>query len=81
MKKRINQDDLLKYLYNEVDLQQKKEIEAALAADPELEEQFFDFLYMKKQLDDVSKNTSPSKKSIEKILKFSKSFGKDTLKN
>ena len=81
MKKRINQDDLLKYLYNEVTLQQKKEIEEALASDPILEEQFFDFLDMKKQLDDFSNQNSPSKKSIEKILKFSKSYGKDTMKN
>jgi hypothetical protein len=81
MKKRINQDDLLKYLYNELDFQQKKEVENALASDPNLEEQFFDFLDMKKQLDDTAKNNSPSQKSIDKILKFSKSFGKDTLKN
>ena len=80
MKKRINQDDLLKYLYNEVNDQQKKEIENALAQNPELEEQFFDFLDMKKQLDDVTKQNSPSQKSINNILKFSKSFGKDKLK-
>ncbi|UZR94015.1 hypothetical protein [Chondrinema litorale] len=80
MKKRINQDDLLKYLYNEVNDQQKKEVENALAQNPELEEQFFDFLDMKKQLDDVSKQNSPSQKSINNILKFSKSFGKDKLK-
>ncbi len=81
MKKRINQDDLLKYLYNEVTLQQKKEIEEALASDPALEEQFFDFLDMKKQLDGFANQNEPSKKSIEKILKFSKSYGKDTMKN
>ncbi|MBT32860.1 MAG: hypothetical protein CMO01_24655 [Thalassobius sp.] len=80
MKKRINQDDLLKYLYNEVNDQQKKEIENALAQNSELEEQFFDFLDMKKQLDDVSKQNSPSQTSINNILKFSKSFGKDKLK-
>jgi len=81
MKKRINQDDLLKYLYNEVTLQQKKDIEDALASNPALEEQFFNFLQMKKQLDDFANENSPSKKSIDKILKFSKSYGKDTLKN
>ena len=66
----VKVDDLLRYLYGELDIEQKKVVEAALEADPELRDKMKTLSTSKKRLDALS--YSPDDSTIENILAYSK---------
>ena len=72
MTKTFTHNDVVRYIYNEIESDQKTEIENALICDPELLDLFHEFGTVKKQLDKAVK--IPSNQVIKSILDYSKSF-------
>lgn len=66
----VRVDDLLRYLYGELNAEQKKFVEAALEADPELRDKMKTLSASKKRLDALS--YSPEDSTIQNILAYSK---------
>jgi len=72
MTKIFTQDDVVKYLYNEIPLGKRSEFENALICDDELLNLFRELRNVKKSLEKVVKN--PSNQVIKSILDYSKSL-------
>jgi hypothetical protein len=68
----VRLDDLVRYLYGELNAEQKKAVEAALETDPELRDKMKTLSVSKKRLDALS--FSPEESTIENILEYSKSL-------
>ena len=72
MIKIFTENDILKYVYKEVTLEEKQEFEQSLLFDNELMEAYQE---MKSVLGDLNQVLlKPSKKLTDSILEFSKSF-------
>ena len=78
MIKTFTQNDIVRYLYDEIPAQEKVRIQDSLVCNSELVDLFYDLSAMKRSLDGVKKN--PSDRVIEKILDYSKSFNLHSLK-
>ncbi len=74
MKKQITENDIVKYVYKEVTTKEKAAIERALFGNQLLEDEFYSMVDLKQQMDELEKTVKPSRKSIDRILKFSRSF-------
>mgnify|MGYP003574530555 FL=1 len=72
MTKTFTRNDLIRYIYQETTESEKKEIEQELLLDNKLFEEKKNLTEVSMELDRV--DLSPSKKSIKKILNFSKSI-------
>ena len=72
MTKTFTQDDIIRFIYDETDLQETREIENALLCDGELLDTYNKFLEVKNRLDQTL--NAPPERAIEKILDYSKSF-------
>ena len=63
-------DDLIRYVYEETEPDENRQIELALSEDMELLEQYHELLWLRKQMDGGMMN--PSEKTINTILEYSK---------
>lgn len=77
MIKTFTQDDVLRYLYDEVTIKESKELEQALICDSELQETYKKFSSLKRQLNAVIK--TPSQTVVQSILNYSKNFNLHSL--
>jgi len=77
MTKTFTQNDLIRYYYNETSEKESSKIQNALICDPILQDQYKEICRLLKQLNNVQ--LEPSEKSIEAILKYSKSQSLHTL--
>ncbi|MEQ9424182.1 MAG: hypothetical protein RJQ09_07190 [Cyclobacteriaceae bacterium] len=66
-------DDLIRYIYGETNKQEKEEIESGILCESETNDEFNDFIALKQDLEKIKEE--PSRRSISKILDFSKGFG------
>lgn len=72
MIKTFTENDILKYVYNEVTTEEKEDFEQSLLFDNELMETYQEMRIVQDGLNEVL--FVPSKKVTDKILEFSKSF-------
>lgn len=72
MTKTFTQNDVIRYFYNEVTTQEKRDIENAFLWDNALVEYYQELVQIESDLNSIKKG--PSDKTIENILNFSKSF-------
>jgi DNA-binding TFAR19-related protein (PDSD5 family) len=72
MIKIFTQNELLQYVYNELDENVKSQLEAVLLHDQYLAEQCAEILIAKAQLDQLEKG--PSEKTVNAILSYSKNL-------
>lgn len=78
MTKTFTQDDVVRYLYNEIPQNEKSQFEETLICDSSLLDLFHELSAVKRQLDGFIK--SPSDRVIENILDYSKSFNLHSLR-
>jgi len=72
MTKTFTRNDLIRYIYQETTEREKQEIEQELLLDNKLFEEYKNLAEVSMELDRV--DLSPSEKTINKILNFSKSI-------
>ncbi len=78
MTKTFTQNDVVRYLYDEIPAQEKARFEDALACNSELVDLFYELSAVKRSLDGAVRN--PSDHIIENILDYSKSLNLHSLK-
>ncbi|XOV92523.1 MAG: hypothetical protein ACFHWX_20245 [Bacteroidota bacterium] len=72
MTKTFTENDLIRFLYNELEHKESEEIERAILTDQVLQEQINKLRKLMEDMDDI--NVAPSKRTIKKILEFSKGY-------
>jgi hypothetical protein len=72
MTKTFTRNDLIRYIYQETTESEKKEIEQELLLDNKLFEEYKNLAEVSMELDRI--DLSPSQKTINKILNFSKTI-------
>lgn len=72
MTKTFTENDLIQFLYNELNNKQREELLHALASDPDLQDRLNELRELQKDLDKVQ--SSPSDRTVSKILAYSKNF-------
>ena len=72
MIKTFTQDDVVKYVYDSIPVNEKLAFENAMICDSQLLDLFHELRSVKQQLDKIQKN--PRKHVIKNILDYSKSF-------
>jgi anti-sigma factor RsiW len=72
MIKTLPNENLLRYVYNELPAEEQHEIEQALVHDPELAAACADLLLAQRTLNGVA--CEPSNRSTEAILQYSRTF-------
>jgi len=72
MTKTFTRNDLIRYIYQETTEREKKEIEQELLLDNRLFEEYKNLAEVSMELDRI--DLSPSEKTINKILNFSKTI-------
>ncbi|MBD1398541.1 hypothetical protein H9Q13_15320 [Pontibacter sp. JH31] len=72
MIKTSTQNELIQYVYNELADPARKQLEAAFMQDHELAESCSDLMQIQRMLDGAAK--SPSQRSVNNILNYSKSL-------
>ncbi len=72
MTKTFTRNDLIRYIYQETTEREKQEIEQKLLVDNKLFEEYKNLAEVSMELDRV--DLSPSEKTINKILNFSKTI-------
>ena len=70
MIKTFTENDLIRFLYNELSNKESEEIERAILTDDVLQEQISTLRKLHKDMDRLQ--VSPSGKTVQKILEFSK---------
>ena len=66
------QEDVLKYVYHELQEEEKKELENKLFTNQDLKSEFYESIYLRKELNKAV--LKPKQKTIDNILNYSKSF-------
>jgi len=79
MTKTFTQDDLIRYIYSDMDPIEKTQIENALICENELLEEYHQLRATVKEMEQVE--IRPSKLVIERILNYSKSLSTHFLNN
>ena len=79
MTKIFTHDDLIRYVYEETEPEENRQIELALKKDMELLEQYHELLWLKKQMD--GEMVDPSEKTINAIMKYSKAVNLHPVKD
>lgn len=72
MTKTFTENDLIRFLYNELAKEDREEIERASLTDQQLQEQINNLRKLMDDMDDIK--VAPSRKTIRKILEFSKGY-------
>lgn len=72
MTKTFTQDDVIRYVYDEISGSEREELKQAIICDSELQDLYKELIAIKRQLDQSMK--SPSDKVTESILNYSKSL-------
>lgn len=72
MTKTFTQDDVIRYIYNELSASELEEIQQAILCDSVLENMYKELNTLKKQLEKSMKK--PSDKTIESIMSYSNSL-------
>ena len=72
MTKTFTENDLVRFLYNELSKSESEEIERAILTDEELQEQINKLKTLQQDMDNL--RLSPSKRTIGKILAYSKGY-------
>ncbi|MBL6447468.1 hypothetical protein JMN32_14210 [Fulvivirga sp. 29W222] len=72
MTKTFTQDDVIRYVYDEISGEDREELKQAIICDSELQDLYKELIAIKRQLDQSMK--SPSDKVTESILNYSKSL-------
>ena len=78
MTKTFTQDDVLRYLYNEIPRNEKARFEEAMICDSKLLNLFHELSATKKNLDELE--FSPSHQVTQKILDYSRSLNLHSVK-
>ena len=78
MTKTFTRNDLIRYIYNETTGREKKRIKQELLCNNKLFEEYKDLAEVSMKLDRFE--LSPSEKTINKILEFSKSLNLHSIK-
>lgn len=78
MTKTFTQDDVVRYLYDEIPQKEKARFELALICDSKLLDLFNELSAVKRQLEEVKE--TPSNKVVQRILNYSKSFKMQSVK-
>jgi hypothetical protein len=77
MTKTFTRNDVIRYVYNELNTKENKEIELAMLLDQDLAEEFYELSKVKRALNKIVKE--PSKRVIDTILNYSKSLSLRTV--
>lgn len=77
MTKTFTENDLLRFLYDEVSLKEERALEQALLTDIDLQNQLDQLRAVVEELNKVQ--LSPSKRTVNKILEFSKGYHKQSV--
>lgn len=72
MTKTFTENDLIRFLYNELNDRVSDEIERAILTDQVLQDQINKLRKLQEDMDDIK--VAPSKRTIRKILDFSKGY-------
>ncbi len=72
MTKTFTENDLIRFLYNELAKEDRETIERAMLTDQKLQEQVNNLRKLMDDMNDI--RIAPSKKTIRKILEFSKGY-------
>jgi len=72
MIKTLPNENLLRYVYNELPVEEQHEVEQALVHDPELATACADLLLAQRTLNALA--SKPSARSVEAILQYSRNF-------
>lgn len=72
MTKTFTENDLIRFLYNELNDRESDEIERAILTDQVLQDQINKLRKLQEDMDDIK--VAPSKRTIRKILDFSKGY-------
>ncbi|MBC8084425.1 MAG: hypothetical protein H7Z21_14585 [Hymenobacter sp.] len=72
MIKTLPNENLLRYVYNELPVDEQHEVEQALVHDPELAATCADLLLAQRTLDALTR--TPGQRSIDIILRYSRTF-------
>lgn len=72
MTKTFTENDLIRFLYNELDDKVSDEIDQSILTDQVLQDQINKLRKLQEDMDDLQ--VAPSKRTIKKILDFSKGF-------
>ena len=73
----FTRNDVIRYVYNELNTKENQEIELAMLFDPDLAEEFYEMSKVKRTLNRIVKE--PSKRVIDNILNYSKSLSLRTV--
>jgi hypothetical protein len=77
MTKTFTRNDVIRYVYNELNIEEKKDIELAMLLDQDLADEFHELSKVKRRLSRIVKE--PSKRVIDNILNYSKSLSLRTV--
>jgi hypothetical protein len=77
MTKTFTRNDVIRYVYNELNTKEKKDIELAMLLDQDLAEEFYELSKAQRGLNRIVKE--PSKRVIDNILNYSKSLSLRTV--
>lgn len=72
MTKTFTENDLIRFLYNELNDRESDEIERAILTDHVLQDQINKLRKLQEDMDDIK--VAPSKRTIRRILDFSKGY-------
>ncbi len=72
MIKTFTQDDVIRFVYDEMNEEEARELSQALLCDTELETMYNELITMKAHLDAAEQ--APSDKVVERIMNYSKSL-------
>jgi hypothetical protein len=77
MTKTFTRNDVIRYAYNELNTEEKQDIELAMLLDPSLADQFYEISNLKRSLNKIVKE--PSQRAIDNILDYSQSLSLRTV--
>lgn len=77
MIKTFTENDLVRFLYDELNTTERAALENALVTDPQLHAELEELKAVQKDLGKVS--FSPSKNAIDKILEYSRAYHKQSV--
>lgn len=72
MDSNFTQNNLIRYVYNEMSLNEQKEFKLRLMSDTDLKHQYLELLQLKSKIDEVS--IEPNQTSVDLILEHSKAY-------
>ena len=72
MTKTFTQDDVIRFVYDEMSAEEARELSQVLFSDPKLERRYNELVALKAQINGAAKN--PSDAVVNRILNYSKSL-------